>query len=206
MGRDQPGQPATQEFEIYKIGHPALRLKSEEVNPSEIGSKKINNFLAHLRQTKQTVGLSAPQLGINYRIFLTELPTRLSSRYLGYTPSPLRIWINPTYTIIDCTMLGGCESCLSVPGYIGRVLRPAAIEVQAPNEDGKSVIETLSGWNARVFLHEYDHLDGILYVDKLAEDPEGRKELFEKSMWEVLEAEKWKAGDAEWLARFGLKL
>ncbi|RJX17046.1 MAG: peptide deformylase [Desulforudis sp.] len=205
MGSDLLDQAATQEFEIFKLGHPALRLRSEEVNPSEIGSEKINNILVRLKQTKQTVGLSAPQLGINYRIFLTELPTRLSSRYLGYTPSPLQIWINPSYTVVDDTMLGGCESCLSVPGYIGRVLRPAAIEVQALNEDGKSVIETLSGWNARVFLHEYDHLDGILYVDKLAEDPEGRKELFEKSMWEVIEAEKRKAGDAEWLARFRLK-
>ena len=78
--------------------------------------------------------------------------------------------------------------------------------VWALDGNGNEVNDTLYGWNARVFLHEYDHLDGIVYVDKIVENVTGQKEFYEKTMWQFMEEERRKAGDVEWLEQFSLKV
>ena len=193
----------------------------------EIGTKELNQFIAHLLHTLDAsggVGLAAPQVGVNMDLFITKLSTRAVERYTLCKSTPLQVWINPSYEVSDPTQLGGIETCLSVPGYFGNVSRVKGIAVSALTEDGKRVTETLVGWNARVFLHEvlkirvkitlfpktslfvpllresqYDHLRGTLYIDKLTSDASGHGELYEKDVWKALEEKKRQEVDRQWL-------
>ncbi len=196
-------------FEIVKIGSPVLRNKSFDMTPEElkvIQSKSfITNMIYTLEQSKG-VGLAAPQVGLNAKLFITKLPESCANLYQNCTPSDLKIWVNPEYEVTDSSELNGMEGCLSVPGYVGLVKRPAEIKVTALNANGEMFQETLSGWNARVFLHEYDHLQGIVYLDRVFKDSEGRLELYEKSVWSVIYSAKKEQEDVEWLAYYGYKV
>ncbi len=209
MSADQIDQEVLVRNQICKLGQEVLRRNSEDINFAEIGREKLTGIISAMRETliaAKGVGIAAPQVGVNLRLFITEMPSHLESRYYDYTPDELRVWINPKCTTVEEHWIGGLEGCLSVPGYVGRVMRPSSIIVQAFNEKGDQFTQKFSGWNARIILHEYDHLDGILYIDKVAENSAGQKELFESSIWQMLEAERRKTGDAGWLERYGLRI
>ncbi len=196
-------------FDIVKIGNPVLRKKSYEVAIDELkiiqSGTFFTNMIHTLDQTKG-VGLAAPQVGLNARIFITKLSEGCSNYYQNCVPSELKIWINPEYEVINNTELNGIEGCLSVPGYVGLVKRPTEIKVTALNEKGEMIQEHLLGWNARVFLHEYDHLEGKVYLDIVSRDSEGRLELYENTVWSELCSAKREQKDTEWLSYYGYKV
>ena len=105
-------------------------------------------------RSEQGVGIAAPQVGIMRRMFVAE-------------PEPERVYfmINPVM-LEQSGSQSGDEGCLSVPGLIGSVERPSHIKIEALDLDGNKQVYEFDDFDARVMCHEYDHLDGVLYIDK----------------------------------------
>jgi peptide deformylase len=108
------------------------------------------------------VGLAAPQVGVPQRLFVAELPEDEENDQ----PRQTFILFNPEIVKSSGEQIG-CEGCLSIPGYVGEVARHEQIAVKGLNEKGQPVRHKVAGYLARVFQHEIDHLDGILYIDRL---------------------------------------
>lgn len=138
---------------IIQVGDPTLRKKSFEV--TDFGPKTAQ-LLDDMKETlvkADGVGLAAPQVGVLRRVFIVSV----EDKYFEC--------INPVIVSKSGKQLGD-EGCLSVRGKYGTVERPKKITVEAYNRHGKKFTVTAEDFLARVFCHEYDHLDGILYIDK----------------------------------------
>ena len=138
---------------IVQIGDQTLRRKSFPV--VDFG-EKLNILLDDMWQTlkiAEGVGLAAPQVGVLRRIFIIDVDGEKFE------------CINPTIVAQRGKQVGS-EGCLSVRGKYGTVTRPSKVTVQAFDRNGKPFTVNAEGFLARAFCHEYDHLDGILYVDK----------------------------------------
>ncbi|MBQ8426385.1 MAG: peptide deformylase [Clostridia bacterium] len=147
---------------IIQIGDSTLRKKSFPV--TEFGLK-INTLLDDMWQTlkiAEGVGLAAPQVGVLRRVFIIDVD---GQKYEC---------INPTI-ISQSGKQFGDEGCLSVRGKYGKVERPNKVKVRALDRNGKPFTVNAEGFLARAFCHEYDHLDGILYVDKATDVQEERR-------------------------------
>jgi len=109
------------------------------------------------------VGLAAPQVGVLDRVFVVHID--------GDVP---RVFINPSIIETSSELSEYEEGCLSIPGMYAQVIRPAYVKVQAWNERGRPFNLTAEGFLARVIQHEYDHLEGVLFIDKLSEPKRNR--------------------------------
>lgn len=141
-----------------------LRSKSRKV--ARVTPKLValaRQMLETMRQANG-VGLAAPQVGILQRFFVVELPEDPENNL----PSETYILFNPEI-VKNAGEQIGFEGCLSIPGYIGEVARAEKITIQGMNEQGHPVRYKAEGYLARVFQHELDHLDGILYTDRLTD-------------------------------------
>ncbi len=146
--------------------HAVLRRKSRKV---QAVTPKLAAFAQRMLETMRQangVGLAAPQVGVLQRFFVVELPEDEEEEI----PAETYILFNPEIVKGRGEQVG-YEGCLSIPGYIGEVARQEQVTVQGLNEKGRSVRLKLEGYLARVFQHEIDHLDGILYTDRLT-DPD----------------------------------
>ena len=118
------------------------------------------------------VGLAAPQVGKNLRLTVIEtLPDTDEEGNEIEGSRDLYVIINPEITWKSRQIVDGIEGCLSIPGYLGEVDRHESIRVKALDRHGKQIKLRLKDWDARIFQHEIDHLNGVLYIDKLT-DPE----------------------------------
>jgi peptide deformylase len=143
-----------------------LRTKSRRV---QAVSPKMVAFAEQMLETMREangVGLAAPQVGVLQRLFVVELPEDEEND----EPAQTYILFNPKIIKGRGEQIG-YEGCLSIPGYIGEVARHQQITLEALDEKGDPVRLRAEGYLARVFQHELDHLDGILYTDRLT-DPE----------------------------------
>lgn len=148
--------------EILVNGHPALRKRAKEVKRI---TPEIQALCADMLETMRAapgVGLAANQVGILQRVVVIEVPEE-EDEFLGGKAFCL---INPEIVSASGSQIGN-EGCLSVPGYVGEVERYESVVVRALTEQGKRVKLSARGFLARVLQHEIDHLDGILYIDKL---------------------------------------
>ncbi|MGE0624941.1 MAG: peptide deformylase [Pseudomonadales bacterium] len=164
---------------IIRMGHPVLRRPARPLAPEEIGSDEVSRLLADMIDTLHDyggIGLAAPQIGEPIRLAIVELPGG-QSRYGELPRVPLTAFVNPEIEVLDPATAGYWEGCLSVPGLRGYVERPQHIRVRALDLSGKPMEMTFQGFPATVFQHEFDHLDGTLYVDRIA-DP--RRLVFEE--------------------------
>jgi peptide deformylase len=153
--------------EILRMGHPLLRRRARPLAPEELGSERLRELLTDMVDTLHHaggIGLAAPQVGESIRLAIIEIPGG-PSRYGVIPPMPLTVFINPEIDIVDATAAGCWEGCLSVPGLRGWVERPQHVRVRALGLDGETFELELQGFLATVFQHEFDHLDGRLYVD-----------------------------------------
>lgn len=153
--------------EILRLGHPLLRRRARPLAPEELGSEWIRSLLADMVDTLHHaggIGLAAPQVGESIRLAIIEIPGG-PSRYGVIPPMPLTVFVNPEIDVVDAATAGCWEGCLSVPGLRGWVERPQHVRVRALRLDGESFELELQGFLATVFQHEFDHLDGRLYVD-----------------------------------------
>lgn len=155
---------------IARLGHPVLRSKCREVTREEISSPEMRRLVKDMIETMHEyggVGLAAPQVHENVKLAIIEYDDEQQAE-LG-APQPLLVIWNARVKVLDETPSGFWEGCLSVPGMRGYVERPSKIEVSYLDERGKPQSLVASGFLATVFQHELDHLDGVLYVDKISD-------------------------------------
>jgi peptide deformylase len=116
------------------------------------------------------VGLAAPQIGVGQRIIVVQLADDEESvEEYGEQAGVLYEVINPEIIKASREMVEGVEACLSIPGYFGTVDRHVSVTVRGQDRNGKEIRIKAHEWLARVFQHEIDHLDGVLYIDRAKE-------------------------------------
>lgn len=156
---------------IARLGHPVLRQKARDVTREEIASPEMRRLLKDMHETMHEyggVGLAAPQVHESVRLAIIEYDSG-NERYETDDGQSLLVVFNARVKVLDETLSGFWEGCLSVPGLRGWVERPSKIEVSYLDERGKAKTLVAEGFLATVFQHELDHLDGVLYVDKISD-------------------------------------
>ncbi len=156
---------------IIRMGHPLLRQPARALDPEELSSDVLHRLVADMIDTLHDyggVGLAAPQVAEPVRLAIVELSGG-PSRYGPLPQVPLTVFVNPTIEVLDGESAGFWEGCLSVPGLRGFVERPQHIRVKALDLSGRPLDMTFEGFPATVFQHEFDHLDGTLYVDRITD-------------------------------------
>ncbi len=156
---------------VIKMGHPLLREVARPVAPHEIAGDYMKALLPDMVETLHDyggIGLAAPQIAEPVRLAIIEIPGG-PTRYGELDPMPLTVFINPVIEIVDPATVGYWEGCLSVPGLRGFVERPQRVKVRYTSEQGEAIELELQGFAATVFQHEFDHLDGKLFVDRVTD-------------------------------------
>lgn len=157
---------------IIRMGHPTLRQIARPLGDDEIRSEAVGRLIDDMIDTLHDyggIGLAAPQINESVRLAIIEIPGG-PTRYGEIPALPLTVFINPTVQVVNPASAGYWEGCLSVPGLRGFVERPQHVRVTALDREGKPQELELKGFLATVFQHEFDHLDGRLYMD-LLKDP-----------------------------------
>ncbi|MBP7998920.1 MAG: peptide deformylase [Chloroflexi bacterium] len=147
---------------------PILRRKARPVIrfDSELQSL-IDNMIETMREAKG-VGLAAPQIGQPLRLAVIETPPDIDEDGKDIEGTQeLFVIINPEITWKSSKMIQGIEGCLSIPGWVGEVERHEAVRVKGLDRRGRKVSYRLTDYTARIFQHEVDHLEGVLYIDRL---------------------------------------
>jgi peptide deformylase len=156
---------------VLKMGHPLLRQPARSLEADEIGSPVLAALLEDMVDTLHDyggIGLAAPQVGESIRLAIIEIAGG-PSRYGELEDLPLSVFVNPFIEVLDESTEGYWEGCLSVPGLRGFVERPQHIKVNYTTLEGDDRSMELNGFTATVFQHEFDHLDGKLFVDRMTE-------------------------------------
>lgn len=153
---------------IREVGDPILSTKCEEVDIKNI-SQEILEEIEDLKETlnfTEGFGIAAPQAGINKRIVIIQV-NKEKCTYKDCEEVPTTVMINPTWRKMSEKTEIEYEGCLSVPTIRGKVERYTNIEVTYYNEKGEKIIEQVKGFTARDIQHECDHLDGIVFLEKV---------------------------------------
>jgi len=141
---------------IYTFADAVLRRKAQPVERVDKDTRRlVDDMIATMREA-DGIGLAAPQVGVSRRVFVAEVDETV---YVLINPAVLDA--SPDSEVAD-------EGCLSLPGYAGAVARRVRVRVRGQDRRGKTVTVEAEGLLARCFQHELDHLDGILYIDRMA--------------------------------------
>ncbi len=172
-----PGGKVMEENPIVQTGAPVLRAKAQDVPVEQIATPEFQALLSRMIDTMRQapgVGLAAPQIGVPWRVLVLEdreeLMASLSEAERAERMRvvvPVRVFINPTLTLIGEEKATFFEGCLSVAGFAGLVERSLEVEVSGLDEKGQPATWRVRGWPARILQHEVDHLAGTLYVDRM---------------------------------------
>lgn len=149
-------------LEIVSLPQAVLRQKAHKV--SDFGPS-LQNLVEDMIETMRQapgVGLAAPQVGESIRLIVVEYGDEDDDE----APAKLYVMVNPEITRASQETVLGTEGCLSIPGILGDVERIEAITVKGLNRYGKPMTVKAKGWLARIFQHEIDHLEGVLFVDR----------------------------------------
>ncbi len=141
---------------IYVYEAPILRKKSEEVVEFNDELRNTLNEMVKTMRLANGIGLAANQVGIGKRFFVLEIDDEITKV------------VNPEILSFGEEMVEFQEGCLSIPGIFKNVLRPESIVVRYQDENGNFVERELNGLKSRAFQHELDHIDGILFIDKIS--------------------------------------
>jgi peptide deformylase len=151
-------------LKVARMGHPVLRQKARPIVPKELKTVLLQKFIDDMIETMQEysgVGLAAPQVHESLRVFVAHLDP--DGRGRG---EPIAV-INPEIEVIGTELIEGWEGCLSIPDIRGRVTRAAEIRVGALDRHGKRIAINAKDFPARVIQHETDHVDGVLFFDRM---------------------------------------
>jgi len=151
---------------VLRLGDPRLREVSSPVETFD--TEELHALVDDMRETMDAydgAGLAAPQIGVLQRVMIFGIES--NPRYPEAEVVPMTVLINPDYEVIDETPEAGWEGCLSVPGMRGVVARPGHIRYRGYDQFGMLIEREVEGFHARVFQHEFDHLNGILYPDRI---------------------------------------
>ena len=150
---------------IVTLPDPVLRRKAHPVKKfdKELGTL-IDDMVETMREAPG-VGLAAPQIGLSERLLVIEYYEREEDEEIE--DAPMKVWavINPEIVKASEEKVIGVEGCLSIPGLLGEVERHAEVHVKYLNKHGKPMKIKAKGWLARIFQHEIDHLNGVLFTD-----------------------------------------
>jgi peptide deformylase len=146
---------------IYYANDPRLRQKAKPIKKFGAGLKKLGDDMLETMIAGNGVGLAGPQIGLLVRLFVARIPEDEEDPQSGKE----YVLVNPVLADVSKQEVLGIEGCLSIPRWYGRVWRPDWAVVKARTVHGKPVRMRMEGYLARVFLHEMDHLDGILFID-----------------------------------------
>ena len=162
---------------IVQLGDPVLRRPARDVTKAELADPKMKELLAAMKETMRRapgVGLAAPQVGLGLRLAVIEdVPaadddlTREERAAREREAVPFHVLVNPVLTVEDDAPVRHFEGCLSLAGFVAVVARAHAVRVDCLDETGAAKTIRASGWYARILQHEIDHLNGIVYVDRM---------------------------------------
>lgn len=150
-------------WDIIKVGDPRLRKRAREVKQVTPEIRQFIDDMVETMHANNGVGLAAPQVAELVRIIVVELPADEEVEGSG----KLYTVVNPEIVKMSRETEVANEGCLSVPGYVGEVERADAVVVRGLDRRGKPIRIRAYDWLARVFQHEIDHCDGVLYIDRL---------------------------------------
>ena len=148
--------------QIVLVPEPVLRRKAPKVTTFDSDFQKLVDDMIETMRVAPGVGLAAPQVGISQRLLVMEFGDEEDEE----APKKLYVWVNPEIIKSSEEKVTGIEACLSVPGLAGEVERHQTLVVKGQNRYGKNIKHKLDGWTARIFQHENDHLDGVLFTDR----------------------------------------
>jgi peptide deformylase len=155
---------------IVTIGHPVLRQRARELSVDELTTAEVQRLIDDMIDTMRHAngaGLAANQIGETVRAAVIEVDH--NPRYPYKPPIPLTVVVNPVIEALDSEVVEINEGCLSVPDLRGNVRRHVNIRVRYLDRDGAAHDEVKRGLTAGTFQHELDHLDGTLFVDRVAD-------------------------------------
>ena len=173
-------------YRVMRFDEPPLRRKAKKVKEFDDALKTLAQDMLETMHVSNGVGLAAPQVGVLQRVIVVQLPEEPAEEEAGEEapagetpaaeaqpprPNPVFVLVNPEIVACSEEQEADEEGCLSVPGVVGEVPRAVVIKLRAQNIKGKPVRLTAEGYLARVFQHEIDHLDGVLFIDRV-EGPE----------------------------------
>jgi peptide deformylase len=150
-------------LKVCRLGHPVLRMQAQRVSPESLASTAVQTLIENMMETMVEyygVGVAAPQVHESVSIAVIE----------SHGPRgdiPMTVLINPDVTILDESLVEDWEGCLSIPELRGRVPRHQKLRVNALDRHGKKIEITAEGFFARVIQHEFDHLMGKVYLDRM---------------------------------------
>ena len=151
-------------LKVARMGHPVLRQRTRLVDKHEIRTADFQKLIDDMMETMDEyagIGLAAPQVHQSVRLFVAILDADGLA-----VPVPVAL-INPEITVLSSELIEGWEGCLSIPDIRGRVPRSPHVKVSALNRDGKRIEIEARNFPARVIQHETDHLDGVLFFDRM---------------------------------------
>jgi peptide deformylase len=155
-------------LEIVTLGDPILRQPAEPVTCFDQELQQLIEQMIETMREAQGVGLAAPQVGRPLQLAVVETPPKVDEEGNEIENSrQLFTIVNPEIVWTSREVIDGIEGCLSIPGYLGEVERHHRIRLRAQDRYGNKVRLQLGGWTARIFQHEIDHLNGVLYIDRL---------------------------------------
>lgn len=158
-------------LKVARLGHPVLREKARAIPPAEIKSPGIQQLIDDMFETMQEyagIGLAAPQVHEGLRLFVAGVRrTEVVTPMTGDAEMPFITIINPEIVPVGADVATDWEGCLSIPDIRGQVPRPASVRVRALDRTGRRIELVASGLPARVIQHEADHLDGVMFFDRM---------------------------------------
>jgi peptide deformylase len=158
-------------LKVARLGHPVLRAKALPVRPGDIKTPRVQRLIDDMFETMAEysgIGLAAPQVHESVRIFVAGVrDAEIVTPVTDDADMPLVALINPEVVPVGEVITTGWEGCLSIPDIRGQVPRPRRVQVRAFDRQGRRVEFEAEGLPARVIQHETDHLDGIIFFDRM---------------------------------------
>ena len=151
--------------EVIIVPHPTLRKKAAPVTDFGAETQELIDDMITTLHAESGAGLAAPQVNVSQQVILVDFGSEEDESI----PPTLYVAVNPKITRFSKELVSGAEGCLSIPGLMGEVERAQEIIVEGQTRKGEPVKMRLNGWTARIFQHEIDHLNGVLFTDRATE-------------------------------------
>lgn len=151
---------------IVRLGHPALRTPARAVPAGTIADREVQQLIDDMVETMRDahgVGLAAPQVGVGLQLFVCEV----QGDEEGHAAVPLRVVVNPMLTPLAGDLVYDWEGCLSIPDLRGLVPRHPQVRVRGLDRSGAPLDYVAGGFEARIVQHEFDHLNGVVFLDRM---------------------------------------
>ncbi len=146
--------------------NPTLRARAKKVRSITPEIEVLIDDMIETMRAAPGIGLAAPQVDVSSRVIVIEYNEQSEDPDITPEPAKLYVVVNPEIVRKSASTILGNEACLSIPGYFGEVERSESVTVKGLRRDGKHFRIKAKGWLARIFQHEIDHLDGVLFIDR----------------------------------------